>query len=353
MAKSLQAALLWLLMSCAACSGACDGGAKSGGPPPAHGTSSPHEPLSPSDHVKSTMTFADANWADTVAAGQWAILVATIEEVAPGPPPEEEQIGGTLRLSVARDLTKPRWEGPPSVLVGYAQYASEILRARLGGQGWNAMDLKPGQMVLVAVPPVPKTTAEVVGPLGAVSVEKLASAADPFVAGVEGALAIEEEKDTAKRVDLLRAGAKSNLPFLPGYSHYAMGRLHRIPRKEAVALELSLLSDAGSAVRAQSTLERELWLDETPADPLNKQILGAFFGLLAGPDEALAKSTLTGLFNMLECEDEAATDYRAEAMKDVAISDKSAILGALKKLGSDPEVGDDARAVAGVLASLK
>ncbi|MEZ4313879.1 MAG: hypothetical protein R3F14_38145 [Polyangiaceae bacterium] len=115
-----------------------------------------------------------------------------------------------------------------------------------------------------------------------------------------------------------------------------------------------MLSDAGSAVRAQSTLERELWLDESPADPLNnKQILGALFGLLAGPDEALAKSTLTGLFNMLECEDEAATDYRAEG------HERCRHLGQIRDPRCAEEAGERPRgrrrreSRKGVLASLK
>lgn len=328
----------------AACGGSCDGNTRAPSQPPPSTATIAKGPVAispPPEPVRATMTFADALWEDTVADGASAIVVAKIEETTPGGEAGPNALGGTARLTVLQDLAR-RWRGPATVFVGYAQYESPRVRLAEGNRGWNGVDLTPGRLVLIALPAVEPTQQPFVGPLAAVSVAPIASPEDPLVTGVERALAIEAERDAPKRGAMLHDAGKSPVVFLRGYAHYAMGRLGRISRQDAIAIEVDLLRDPVAARNAQATLQTELWHDDAPDDPQNKQIVAVFLQSLLSADHDFVTDAVTGLFNMLQGEEPDAADYRRSLLQGVTFP-RAQVLGALNGLRADPEVGADAK----------
>ncbi|HEY3244583.1 MAG TPA: hypothetical protein VGM03_14665, partial [Phycisphaerae bacterium] len=228
------------------------------------------------------------------------------------------------------------------------------LRARLGA-GWNGVNIRSGAHMLVAltdIPAHPEATAKH-PPLSALAVAELKSQDDPLVRAMQQVLTIEGTAETARRMELIRQGLDSDLGFLSDYCHYALGRLKRVPREDAVAMELSLFQDAARApqgrLSAEAVLEMELWKPEDASDTLNHKILEAFFNALTSGDAEFRKTTALGIYNMLFAdapENPSEQDgYRRQLMSAVHPRDRNAVLSVLQETEKNPDVAQEVGAV--------
>lgn len=293
------------------------------------------------------MTFSDASLSDVIAKGACAIVVARIEEVSPDADIDEDTGAGTVRLTVLRELTTGRRRAGPEAFAGYKQHTSAGLRAKLGRRGWDGVEISPGAHVLAAVPAILDEKEAPSGPVAPLAVAPLTGPDDPFVEGVLRALKLDQAEGGVERVRLAREALVSPLPFLPGYAHYAIGRLHRIPREDAVTLEAVVLADAarppGERARAQANLELELWKAGDPDDPTNKRVLQIFLNATAGGDPELRGPLVSALHAMLEGDEADQGEYRTKLMAGVQIANRPALLAALAGLAQDPNRGAEAR----------
>lgn len=298
------------------------------------------------------MNFADANILDVVAEGDAAILVGRIDRIRERNDQSEDVIVGALDLAVTHVLTPHRWLGPAQIEIGFAQYRDPRLRAHEGGQGWNGVEPVPGSHVLLAVHPIRegdgprmRTTA----PVTALSVMPLDSTEDPSIAAMERVLEIEATKDTNKRAAMLRQHLTSESDLLSGYCHYALGRLGRIPRETSVALEQQVLQDDSAPLQsrldAQATLELELWRNDSPDDPVNRQILEAFFSALTATEPALQRPVVLAIYSLLvddAPEDEAAARaYRDKLVEGIKWPPKHRLFAGLDALKPDPDLATE------------
>jgi hypothetical protein len=299
------------------------------------------------------MDSANANLLDVIAEGQAALLVAQIERVAGLHDIDEGTQGGTAALHVVRALTPQRWHGPAELEVEFSQYKSPQLRMREGGQGWNGLDVEPGKTLLLAVADIPESERKYVrspATVAALVVVPLDSTADATVQGTEQALTIEATSDVQRRTALLKTGLSSELEVFSGYSHYALGRLKRIPRESAAALELELLHDETKPMPrrldAQANLELELWDSEAPADPVNHRILEAFFKALALPVPELQRPLVLALYSFLvtdaPADQNAAAAYRSQLLQGLSWPPKDRLLASLQAAEKNPDLATEA-----------
>ena len=299
------------------------------------------------------MEFADANLLDVVAEGKAAILVAQITRVVAAPDVDEDTAGGTAELRVVRALTPQRWHGPAEIETGYAQYKSRQLRLREGGLGWNGLDVQADKFVLLAVNDFAASERRSIrtpAPVSALAVAPLESADDATVRALERVLTIEATDDAKRRTVLLKDGLASNLELLSGYCHYALGRLHRLPRESAIMLELEVLADEQrplpSRLDAQANLELELWQPDSPTDPLNRRILAGLLSALLSPAPGLQRPVLLGLYSLLvsdgpQDQNEAAT-YRSQLVQGLALPPKDRLLATLQAAEQNKDLATEA-----------
>ena len=299
------------------------------------------------------MDFADANLLDVVADGKAAILVTQLTRVVAAPDLDEETEGGTAEFRVLRVLTPQRWHGPTEIEAGFARYKSRQLRVREGGLGWNGVDVQPDRFVLLAVSDIPESerrTMRTPVPVSVFAVAPLESAEDASVRAMEQVLAIEATDDVKRRTALLKQDLTSNLELLSGYCHYALGRLHRIPRENAVALELEVLGDAQrplpSRLDAQANLELELWQADAPGDPLNRRILAGFFNALLSPESGLQRPVLLGIYSLLVSdapqEKNEAAAYRTQLVQGLPWPPKDRLLASLQAAEKNTDIATEA-----------
>jgi hypothetical protein len=252
------------------------------------------------------MNVAAGSLLQIVADPSAAILVTRLDAVLRRPGLDEGTIGGTAQVEVVRELTRDRWHGAPGVPLAFSRYESPRMAARTGGLGFNGVELTLGNLLLVALPDVPEAQCgrPIVAALAALAVAPLDAPDGPLARGVEGALAVEAAKDDEPlRLCLVREALGSSLPFLVEYGHYAAGRLARIPRPAAIAMEIELLADEARPARdramAEATLELELWREGEPEDPENRRIVEAFFASLGTPDRELRGHLVQALHAMI------------------------------------------------------
>lgn len=299
------------------------------------------------------MDLADASLLQVLVAGKAAILAARVEKVAQDEVLANDTHVGVVRVRVERVLTPDRWHGPDSFDLKFAQFARPAQRAKEWA-GWNRIDVAPDLRILLALPDAPKDPPP--PPLSAVAVTRLASDTDPLLRAVEEALRIEATADANRREELLRAGLYGQLDFLRAYCRYATGRLKRVPRDRAVALELALLTDTDRSVSdrlaAQANLDLELWKHDDPDDGLNKRILSAFFRGLGASEPDLRRANLRSIHRHLfegAPEGPDGPAHRDRLLAGVTLPD----LGPLRELRQDPELQREAASVERAIESRK
>ena len=287
--------------------------------------------ISGAQAMESKNVFADKSFSDVIAEGVEPILVARITKASSADEGSKQEIDhGILLVSIIRELTFKKWHGPLEIDVNYRQFKTFDKKARYM-VGWNKVDPKPGNILVLALKDVAESDrhdSNFRSITEASSVIPLKGTDDPVVIEIQKAVQIESEKDTKIQHQLLYDGIYNGGAFLSGFCHYAIGRLQRIPRKEAIALESGLLfSESQSTTRKQAAeinLELELWNDEDGNDPLNKKILETF---------------LNALLNVPEDD---ADLFRAKLMKGIVISGKKDLRSVFTALISDAEVSKEA-----------
>ena len=299
------------------------------------------------------MSFADANFLDVIAEGQAAILSARTEQVLRQEEADAGVRSGALRIRVQKTLTPERWHGPEGFDVRFAQFADPKLRVREGSLGWNGVDVQSGKFLLLALPdlgPEQRKAMTLMGPLSLTAVAGLESADDPMIQSTERILVIESTKDAKERTRLIREGLGTKQDFLAAYCHYAMGRLGRIPRDDAVKIETDILKDENRSVRdrldAQANLELELWKEDEPDDPINRRILESFFQTLPARDPGLRRALLLAIHSMLvdeapEGKEEGAA-YRRKLMRGVSLLPKETVGAVLTELERSKDTATEA-----------
>ncbi len=292
------------------------------------------------------MSIADENLLQIVAGNTAAILVTRIRAVLEQITLDEETEGGVVEVEVLREVTREKWHGPSNkVPLGFSRSTSRAVRIRSGMQGFNGVELTPGNLVLVALLDIPESERgqPLTSPLSPLSVAPLGAPDDPLVRGVEKALAIQPDKPEPVRLRLVREALDGTLPFLVEYGHYAAGRLGRIPRRAAVAMELELFEDESRSPRdramAEATLELELWREDEPEDPENRKIVEAFFRQLGTADKELRLHVVEALHAMLDPDAAPGSEeaQRSEAlMKGVKIPKGPKLRAAMGAIAGDP-----------------
>jgi hypothetical protein len=230
---------------------------------------------------------------------------------------------------------------------------------REGNLGWNGVEVEAGRLLLVAFEDVPASADA--APLSPVAVSSLQSPEDSLVKSVERAIAIEETADPEARAQLIGEGMDSYLEFLSDYSHYAAGRLKRIPRPKAVELELALLEDdsrsSAHRLAAESNLQMELWKAGDPNDTLNKRIIGAFFRTLSAQDEQLRRQTFLGIYSLMFPQNTekqpAGEEFRIRLLTGAQLPPKKSILDALRELEKNEDISKEVLWVKAFISKFK
>lgn len=298
------------------------------------------------------MDFAEGSFVTIVAEGKAAILAAEIVQIVQQQAAGAQETGGRLKMRLARNLTPSRWPGAPDFEVTFLQFTDPLRRMKSGSQGWNGVEIAPGKLVLLALVPNPDRSSAA-PPL---AVSPLQSLDDPLLKGVERALQIEAVTDPQQRASLLGQGLHSELEFLQSYSHFALGRLHRVPRDIAVSLELRTLGDqarpSGQRIASASNLELELWKPDDPDDRLNKSILSGLFKALTDTDPDLRRSALASLYRLLlsQAPSDQPEHYRDRLMSGVNLPARAVLLETLRAQQSDPNVAKEASGLAGMMS---
>lgn len=296
------------------------------------------------------MDFAEANFYDIVADGQAAMLVVVIDSLMPSADSDGETETGALKVTIRREVTSGKWRGPGSFPAAYARITDPMRRAKLA-VGWNRVDIQPGRFLLLAVPYVAEPDESYYRrPIPALAVEGLTSPGDDFVTAMEKALEIEKAKDPILRKAKLREALLGQSGVLSGYAHYAMGRLQRLPRNDAVELELGLLGDKEHSIddriAALVNLELELWKAEDPNDPVNKKIVQHLFTTMTADDPDLQKAVVGSLYGLLVSEapedEKEAEQYRSRLTGELSLPSKDVLLAVTERLKTDPDVEEEA-----------
>jgi len=301
------------------------------------------EPARVAAREGTTMSFANENLMDVVVDPSSVVLVARIDAVETQPHADPETLEGTLRIAVLRELTPQRWHGPTVVALAFAQQARPAMRLRSGKLGFDGVDLDVGRYLIVGLEESPPTIA----PISARTVAPLEGADGALARGIAAALAIEAEPPGASRIALVETALRSDLPFLPEYAHYAVGRLARIPRDRAVELEITLLRDERAPARdramSQATLELELWRADAPEDRENARILESFFATLGTADRELRRQLVESLHVLLAVDGDPSSDEAknaARVMKHVALPSEHSSRTWIQAIADDPATAE-------------
>ncbi|MDD4051143.1 MAG: hypothetical protein PHR28_04485 [candidate division Zixibacteria bacterium] len=298
------------------------------------------------------MDFAEADFYDIVAEGRDVMLVIVIDSLIPQTDNDPETETGTLKVTIRKEITSGKWRGPEQFQVAYTRIKDPMKRDKLA-IGWNQVEIEPGRFLLLAMPYVADDHPDESfyrRPLPALAVEALTSPEDDYVQAMDKALEIERAKDMILRKALLREALMGKSSVLSGYAHYALGRLERLPRNDAVELELNLLGDSAHSlddrVAALINLELELWKSDDPDDRLNRRILEGAFAVLLSDDPELQEAVVGSLYGLLVSEapeeDREADRYRSRLTKGMSLPPKDALLAVTRRLESDSDIAEEA-----------
>jgi hypothetical protein len=298
------------------------------------------------------MDFAEANFFDIVAEGRDVMLVTVIDSLIQQPDDDPETETGTLKVTIRREITSGKWRGPGQFQVAYTRIKDPDKRIKLA-VGWNQVEIEPGRFLLLAMPYVADdkpNEAHYRRPLPALAVEALTSPDDDYVQAMEKALEIERAKDLILRKALLREALLGKSSVLSGYAHYALGRLERLPRNDAVELELNLLGDSAHSlddrVAALVNLELELWKSDDPDDALDRRMVEGMFAVLLTNDQDFQAAVVGSLYGLLVSEapeeEREADRYRSRLTKGIGLPPKDALLAITRRLESDSDVAEEA-----------
>lgn len=301
------------------------------------------------------MDYAEKSWLNIATAALPNVVVCRIEAIKRIDQPQGEESSGVLDAQVLRVIASGPVALPPRMDVGFLQLNDPFRRIKAGGQGWNGVDVRVGALLLMAFETNGRIAGSNVVQLSAVS--EVASVQDALVLGLAEVIAIEREADASRRAAYLERAVTGTVPFVREYAHYAMGRLHRIPRNTAIRIEIALLANAersGAERRAAAiNLELELWQSQSPDDTHNKQIVGALFGALASVDADLQRTALSSLHRLLilqmPSDVATATDSRRRLLRGTQLPSDDSLRISLKKLASLADATAEAKAVSELL----
>jgi hypothetical protein len=246
------------------------------------------------DTRSATVELAERSFLEVITEENMPILTGRIEEVRPISAADGDEHGQVL-LDHVQEVSRARWKRDGNLALSYERYASESARIKSGSQGWNGVSLQPGGYLVLALGDRP--------PLEAVAVRSVEGPDDSYVKQLQWCLAAERETDPQARLALIKEAILSSQELLNGYGHYAAGRLKRIPRSDATALEISILRSRdnaeGTRIAAAQTLELELWESDNAADALNHRILQALWEALVDAPEDLQDYLGDALYRLI------------------------------------------------------
>jgi hypothetical protein len=309
---------------------------------------------------RATVDFAETSFLEVVADGQAAIFAGTIRKVESGEPDAEGVRAGTLDLAVTHELTPQRRKVVGGTLaLHFAQIADPLMRIRAGQGGWNDVEIEPGRSLLFALSPIPASRPAPPSIEAVLAVLPLDSTQDPRIESAKEMLHIESETDPSRRLDLLKKALESKRELLLDYCHFAVGRMKRVPRADAVPLEIAVLADPARPPKERSaalaTLELQLWDAATPTDPLNRAIVRAFIGALEAREVSLRRRLVQAVYNMLVSDapkdSQDALRYRRDMLGPDRLPVSDAALAEVQALASDSDLSAEARWLSEFLAS--
>jgi hypothetical protein len=303
-----------------------------------------------------SMSFAEASWSIVITEEKSVIAVGRITAADKPRLMNLNQLRGRAEVHIEQELTPNRWTGPRDIVVEYIQLDGAASRSRAGGGGWNGVNIQPGTVLLLGM----EAQASYIEPVELEAVSQLSSDADPRVRSVQRALAVETATDPQQRKLLLIEALNSEEPILMSYVHYALGRMQRIPRADAVMLEMKVLLDRKRSSRqrlaAESTLELELWASHSPGDEINRNIVRVLVHVLSQADPEVQSETTMSLYRLLisaaPAEPGAANAYQLMLLHGADSSEVRTATVALRGEASNPSIGAQATQLASVLSGV-
>jgi len=291
------------------------------------------------------MEFAEGSFLQIVVSGRARIVTGRLEHVSVvrGDP---DLIQGAITLGEIRSVT-PGESFPARLSVEFAQYAGQEARIKSGGQGWNGVETTSGVYLILAL-------AELQAPATALAVRQIKSPNDPFAREVAWCVDAERHQAPAGRLALIRDALLNGHGLIAAWGHYCAGRLKRIPRADAVSLELGLLNnktrDEHDRSAAAQNLELELWKGGDPDDALNQQIASAFLSNLASASRALRTYLIEALHRLVFASappGEQGEAFRRKLRYAISITSEPDVVQTLNSERGDTSVGRAAEELLG------
>lgn len=283
------------------------------------------------------MEFAEGSFLQIVVGGGARIVTGRIERVEMATD-LQDLVHGEITLGEVRGVDSDE-SRPSRFAVGFAQYPRAEARIKSGSQGWNGVEITHGVCLILALAE-DRTQAE------ALAVRQIKSPNDPFVQEVRWCVEAERHTAPAERLALVRDSLVNGHGLVTAWGHYCAGRLNRIPRAEAVPLELGLLNneklDDHDRLAAAQNLELELWKSGDSDDALNQEIVGAFLSNLSPASRALRVYLMDALQRVLFTNAPSGPPgeaYRKQLRLAVFITAEPAIVEALNKERGEKATG--------------
>lgn len=302
------------------------------------------------------MSFAETSWSIVITDEKSVIAVGRITAAEKPRLMNLNLLRGRAKVHIEQELTPSRWTGPRDIVVEFTQLDGAASRSRAGGGGWNGVNLQPGTLLLFGM----EAQATYIEPVELEAVSQISSDADPRIRSVQRALAVETATDSQQRKHLLIEALKSNEPILESYVHYALGRMHRVPRTDAATFEMNILQSrersTSQRLDAESILELELWASGAPEDDINRKIVKVFLNVLPQTDPELRTETTMALFRLLISgapgEPGAASAYQLKLLNGADSSEVRTAAAVLREEASNPSIGAQAAQLTSVLSGI-
>jgi hypothetical protein len=243
---------------------------------------------------RSVVEFAEGSFLQLIVGDRARMVAGRINDVRVLSE-NDDMRQGEITLSGVRNL--PNDSSPPGKLtVEFAQYARPEARIKSGAQGWNGVDLTTGTYLVLALSETPDALSRP----QVTAARPVDTADDPFVTELSWCVRAERNPQTQRLA--IRDAILHGHGLMSAWGHYCAGRLKRIPREDAIDLELQLLNDnardEASRQSGAQNLELELWKAGDAGDAANQRIINAFTASLASAPASL-QSYLGGALNRL------------------------------------------------------